>query len=132
MIELRAPIRTTDLPGEAGAYVLELSLRRRITLHVGALGPVTLGPGRLRYCGSARGPGGIRARVARHLRADKPRRWHIDTLTEVAKITRVLVVPDGHECALVAEAQQEGWTIAHPNFGSSDCRTCDAHLLARR
>ena len=33
------------------------------------------------YVGSANGPGGMRARIGRHLRTDKTIHWHIDRLT---------------------------------------------------
>jgi len=39
-------------------------------------------PGYYIYIGSAFGPGGVRARMLRHLRADKPKHWHIDYLRE--------------------------------------------------
>ncbi len=51
---------------------------RREALAVGALGVVTLERGWYAYVGSARR--GRAARVARHLRTDKPLRWHADYL----------------------------------------------------
>ena len=45
-----------------------------------------LAPGCYVYAGSARGPGGIRARVRRHLRPDKTPHWHIDQVTAYAKL----------------------------------------------
>jgi len=88
--------------------------------------------GWLVYAGSARGPGGLQARISRHLRADKPRRWHVDWLTSApgAKVW-ACPVPGGDECALleVAHGLPGAW-VPVPHFGSSDCATCPAHLVA--
>jgi len=99
-------------------------------LHL-VVGTPRLDPGHYVYLGSARGPGGLRARVGRHLRLDKARRWHVDHLTARAPITRVVGRPGRSECALVRAL------LAHPlvaapvrGFGSSDCRACPAHLLS--
>jgi Uri superfamily endonuclease len=81
------------------------------------------------YCGSAYGPGGIGARVARHLRTVKPVRWHIDRLTAASRIRAVGLLPGGGECDLVHQLLSRGAEIPLPGFGSSDCRTCPAHLL---
>ncbi len=82
------------------------------------------------YLGSAHGPGGIRARVARHLRRNKPKHWHVDHLTARGRIVRVITAPGGSECAL-ARVALKFKSVAAPvaGFGSSDCRTCPAHLL---
>jgi putative endonuclease len=67
-----------SLPAVPGAYVLLLELAGDVAVHLPRQ-PVTLLPaGRYLYCGSAHGPGGIKARVARHMRRDKAVRWHID------------------------------------------------------
>jgi len=130
----QAPILVADLPDEPGAYVLEFALDRRIVVRAGRLGEVALGPGVLRYYGSARGPGGIRARVARHLRREGKRvHWHVDALRARADVARVLTEPGGDECRLVArDLASRSWEVAAPGFGSSDCRGCPSHLLARR
>lgn len=84
------------------------------------------------YVGSAHGPGGLRARVGRHLRRDKPRHWHVDALTALAVVTHVayVVSPERLECAWAqAVSALPGARIPLPGFGSSDCR-CPAHLFA--
>jgi Uri superfamily endonuclease len=43
---------------------------------------IILPAGRYLYCGSAKGPGGLKARLSRHMRRGKSVRWHIDRLTE--------------------------------------------------
>ena len=67
-------------------------------------GKLTLAAGQYAYVGSAHGPGGLRARVGRHLRAEKPLHWHIDYLTAALPVMHVVtvVVTDGArlECYL--------------------------------
>ncbi len=124
------PIDPTTLPAAPGSYVLELDLVETITLVVGRLGRLRLGPGRMRYYGSARGPGGIRARVARHLRRVKRRHWHIDALTSRVPVARLAFSLVDDECSLVRRDLESGrWQVAAAGFGSSDCRSCPAHLL---
>ncbi len=125
------PIDRRELPAEAGSYVLELRLDAEIAVRAGRLGKVRLGPGLVRYYGSARGPGGIRARVARHLGLVPRRpRWHVDALTSRVPVIRVLVSFEATEHELVAADLAKDWRVAVRGFGSSDCRTCPAHLLA--
>ncbi|SDH56387.1 GIY-YIG nuclease family protein [Roseospirillum parvum] len=106
------------MPG--GAYVLRLGV-----------GPgVWLAPGVYWYAGSAYGPGGLRARLGRHLRRDKAIRWHVDRLTvEPAVEVGFLAFPGAGECALVAALLAAGATVPVPGFGSSDCRICPSHLV---
>jgi len=125
------PFYRRELPVEAGSYVLELRLDGEITITAGRLGEVRLGPGLLRYYGSARGPGGIRARVSRHLGLVPRRpRWHVDALTARAPVVQVLVSLEATEHELVAADLAKGWRVVVQGFGSSDCRACPAHLLA--
>jgi len=60
--------------GEPGAYILSIDLAVPLALDIPKFGAATLAPGRYAYCGSAYGPGGLRARIARHLRRDKSKR----------------------------------------------------------
>jgi len=116
------------LPREAGAYVLVVELANHVTVRLPGRPDVILPPGRYLYCGSARGPGGIKARVGRHMRRDKADRWHIDQLTTAGTVLGVWVFGGGDECDLVSELA--GFPAPIPGFGSSDCRNCTSHLLA--
>lgn len=92
-----------------------------------------LAPGWYLYAGSARGPGGVSARVARHMRHDKKPHWHIDAITTMRPPIAALCYPNGLECDLVgALCDQGGFSFPVPGFGSTDCRTCSSHLLAWR
>lgn len=116
------------LPAVAGAYVLLIRLDKPFVLRLAGRPAVSLSAGRYLYCGSARGPGGLRARVARHLRRRKTLRWHVDRLTTRGRVIAVWAVPDGDECALAA--QLGGLPVPVPGFGSSDCAGCPSHLFA--
>ncbi|PWB88845.1 histidine--tRNA ligase, partial [Methylocystis sp. MitZ-2018] len=74
----------------------------------------------------ARGPGGLRARLARHMRKDKRAHWHVDQLALAGEIVGAFILEGGDECAL--NAALDGFPIPLPGFGSSDCRRCEAHL----
>ena len=115
-----------DLPATAGAYALLLRLGECLDLR-----DASLTPGNYVYAGSAYGPGGIRARVARHARSEKASHWHIDRLTPVAALACVLALPGGRECDVIARIERDpGSKVPIPGFGSSDCRVCAAHLLS--
>jgi Uri superfamily endonuclease len=108
-----------------GAYALWLRLGAPLTATAGKI-VATLEPGDYLYCGSARGPGGLRARLARHMRPQKRAHWHIDQLTSAARILGAFIDEAGDECALNAALDRLPTPIA--GFGSSDCRRCAAHL----
>ncbi|HYA22015.1 MAG TPA: DUF123 domain-containing protein [Thermoproteota archaeon] len=91
-------------------------------------------PGLYLYVGSARGPGGLRARVARHLRRDKVRKWHIDYLTASSSFNLIGVFmgmsKKWMESALVTELIKEGMDQIIPRFGNTDDSKTESHLLA--
>ncbi|MBL6935253.1 MAG: GIY-YIG nuclease family protein [Alphaproteobacteria bacterium] len=101
-----------------------------ITLPSPRLAAGSLVPGRYLYAGSAKGAGGMRARVQRHLRPKKSLHWHVDYLTRKGRITGVALLPGGDECQIVSGLLRQADIAAPiPGFGSSDCRQCVSHLL---
>ncbi|MEE8421341.1 MAG: GIY-YIG nuclease family protein [Dehalococcoidia bacterium] len=111
-----------------GAYILLLRLARDEEIEVGRLGVVRFRRGEYGYVGSALG--GLDARIARHLRAEKKRHWHIDYVLERASVTGVLEFEGATriECRLSdALAGSGASTTPVQRFGSSDCR-CLSHL----
>lgn len=119
------------LPPAPGTYVLLLHLDSPAALRVGRLGTASFGPGWYAYVGSARGSGGLRARVARHLRADKRLHWHVDALTACVPVREVWWVPSMQrlECEWARVlAALPGVEQPVPGFGASDCACC-THLF---
>jgi Uri superfamily endonuclease len=115
---------------EPGAYLIQIEITDAIFLSIASLPKAELSAGHYVYAGSARGPGGLRARIARHLRRGKRRHWHIDHLTEEARSLFAFPVPGGSECKLVQSLVESGhYHQPLPGFGSSDCRHCVSHLL---
>ena len=121
---------TVALPAKPGAYLLLIRLAAPLPLRIPTLGAAVLPGGCYVYAGSARGPGGIRARAGRHLRRGKRLRWHIDRLTETTAARWAFAVPGGRECDLVqALLARPDYEVALAGFGSSDCWYCASHLL---
>jgi len=117
------------IPRGPGAYILQISLDRPLSFEAARLRG-TLPGGTYAYAGSAYGPGGLRARIARHLKTDKRVHWHADRLTAVGRITGVGFIEGGRECDLAQRlAALPDALIPIAGFGSSDCRRCRAHLI---
>ena len=127
-------MKAEQLPREGGVYALLVEVDSGIALRVGGLGFIELEKGTYVYIGSAKGPGGLRARIARHLRREKKLRWHIDyllTMPRAQVLWVVCAVTDSvKECDVVYALLRRGAHAPIPGFGSSDCsRGCPAHLL---
>ncbi len=112
---------------DPSAYVHILWNQREMVRQVGSLGRLKFAPGFYLYVGS----GGANAlkRVQRHLRATKPKRWHVDYLTTgTGRMSPVdsHLFPGADECGLAGFLGKRLETIER--FGSSDCR-CRGHLF---
>ena len=121
----------TNLPSAPGSYAIVMFNPCPKNLTIGALDRQSFPEGCYIYVGSAHGPGGLHARVGRHLdhTAMKPSHWHIDALTSEFEITGVWWVASKEN----VECLWAGWlseTLSRhvPNFGASDCR-CPGHLF---
>ncbi|QSR84755.1 DUF123 domain-containing protein [Methylacidimicrobium sp. B4] len=124
----------TSLPRDPGSYLLVLALlRSQRRLPVGGLGSFALSRGIYAYCGSACGPGGIRGRLTRHLRASTTLRWHVDFLLRYARpMALAFAIGDPpRECGWSQRlGQLPNASFPVPGFGASDCRrNCPAHLV---
>ena len=113
-----------------GVYALRLYLPMEQTLAVGRLGSFFFPAGYYFYLGSALGPGGLPARLARHWRPGKLAHWHVDWVRQAA-------VLDG-AWAMISDVRLEcRWAVAvaslpeascpAPRLGASDCH-CPTHL----
>jgi len=81
-----------------------------------------LGPGLYAYVGSARGPGGLMARVGRHLLKKFRRpKWHVDWLTSKGRPLAALLFPGLTEEELYRAASSL-LKPAAKGFGSSDTK----------
>jgi len=114
-----------------GSYVLWLHLDSARQLRVGRLGSIRFSPGSYAYAGSALGPGGIAARLGRHLRSNKSERWHVDYLRGVSEAREAWI--SYHRTRLEhrwaeALATLPGARLPVAGFGSSDCG-CPSHLI---
>jgi Uri superfamily endonuclease len=118
-------------PEQAGTYVLILHLPHPATVDVGRLGSFQFPGGWYAYVGSARGPGGLAARISRHRRPSKPLHWHVDYLRVRAHPVAVwyAVGDQKRECAWAETLSRlPGASTPAPRFGASDCR-CPTHLI---
>lgn len=127
MSKVQFILSASDAPATSGAYALWLQLDAPVEARAGKRGGV-LPPGAYFYCGSAKGSGGLGARLARHMRREKRTHWHIDQLTASARILGAFILEGGDECALNATLSR--LPIPLPGFGSADCPRCVAHLRA--
>lgn len=118
------------LPNDKGTYILLISVRTGPALSIGKLGQVVFPDGWVAYVGSAHGPGGLRARVGRHLKRKKGCRWHIDYLTRKHPVGQVWYSTDSQklECSWSIILEQMDGRIIMPGFGASDCK-CLSHLF---
>jgi len=128
-----------DLPVRTGIYALILELSESRKLEIGRLGAFNFPAGFYVYLGSARGPGGLRGRLRRHLRGDGKCHWHIDYLAALAVVRGYVVLVLGMEEA-GSKPTECAWSqalfatptaaIPAPRFGASDCKSgCPAHLV---
>ncbi len=122
------------IPREPGVYAL--------VMEYGCSGKVVVGrrivlepPSNaiLVYVGSALGPGGLKARILRHLRRQKRIHWHIDYLTtldcvHVRAIAYAVIQSRGAESCL-ARACAEELAMGPRGFGSTDDRSAITHLF---
>ena len=126
-------MRALSIPKAPGTYALVFHVSEEMRVPVGRLGWLHLWPGVYAYVGSARGPGGLAARVRRHLQRTKTPHWHIDYLTTSLLPTMVLFTTDPHvtECAWVQQWLQENGTfVPLKGMGNGDCRKgCPAHFV---
>ena len=129
MKTLEPPVQTEKIPADSGAYFLEFGVQKSRLVNIGALGDFQFEPGAYRYCGSAYGPGGLAARLRRHLRSGTKTHWHVDYLAAEFPIVRIGFEVDGGECKLVSGLLDQAWRHTIEGLGTSDCSQCVSHLV---
>jgi len=120
----------TNVTKRPGTYLLLLRLGEDREIEIGRLGSLLFLRGYYLYVGSARGPGGLQARLTSHCRRAKPPRWHIDHLRGHANLIEIWAVESDErlECLWAQQLAQLTPARPIPHFGSSDCR-CPSHLF---
>jgi len=118
-----------QIPRTKGTYILLIWLDNDIQIEVGKLGRIEFRRGYYAYVGSAFGPGGLYARINRHLRKLKRKFWHIDYLLEYASVKEAIIIANNKklECIIAKKLLNAGLKYI-PRFGSSDCN-CVSHLF---
>jgi len=114
-----------------GTYVLVLSSRSTDLIQIGRLGALQLQSGFYLYVGSALGPGGVRARLAHHLKLSRRPHWHIDYLRAHSRVEEAWYCLDCQRLEhLWAEhiGLVKGSSVPLVGFGSTDCG-CEGHLF---
>jgi len=117
-----------NLPGTYALIMRGFSKRR---VEIGKLGWLNTRPGYYVYVGSAFGPGGLKARIAHHLKVSERPHWHIDYLRPLMDPAEIWFTQASRSCehqwagvlAGISDA-----TIPLSGFGASDCG-CESHLI---
>lgn len=116
---------------ERGTYALLLEASGPASVQVGRLGHLARVAGFYVYVGSAFGPGGLGARLGRHLSGSGRCRWHIDYLRRVTRPLGAWLTTDPvareHRWA-AAVGVMAGASMPLTGFGASDC-ACPSHLF---
>lgn len=122
-----------EIPKRPGIYIVIGLLPSKLQLMIKSFGTIHLSPGLYCYCGSARGSGGLRARIGRHLKMNTKKFWHFDYFKTYLQITQVWwqTGEDELECGIAQFLADESGALVPVNgFGSSDCRNgCVSHLI---
>jgi Uri superfamily endonuclease len=114
-----------------GTYVLVLSSRSTDLIQIGRLSALRLQSGIYVYVGSALWPGGVRARLAHHLKLSRRPHWHIDYLRAHTRVEEICYCLDTRRLEHVWAKRiglAEGASVPLVGFGSTDCR-CESHLF---
>jgi Uri superfamily endonuclease len=98
-----------------GSYLLLLRLDQKVSIK-----HWTLEAGIYVYVGSAMGD--LSARVARHLRKNKHKHWHIDYLLEHAKVLSVVMLPSERRLEEEISSALSKKFDGPEGFGSSDLK----------
>jgi Uri superfamily endonuclease len=122
-----------EITSEPGSYIVIGSLSGDVRFSDGPFSDHLLTLGFYLYAGSAFGPGGLRARINRHLKSETKRFWHFDYLKPLIHIEEIWysTVWGNQECQFISILRNINYSsIPLTKFGSSDClHGCPAHLV---
>ena len=126
-LTLSSSIKVLDIPWDyvemmskdRGAYILAFDIESDAYVNVGAMGEVFFQTGSYMYVGSAMN--GLSARISRHTRRRKNKRWHIDYLLDIAtNVVGMPIVAATNIEARVAKLLSDSYVPYMKDFGSSD------------
>ncbi|PLR98899.1 GIY-YIG nuclease family protein [Bacillus sp. T33-2] len=119
---------TAEISQNHTLYTIYLDLKHNSTVSVGRLGTFFFEKGTYIYVGSAKK--NIKARVNRHRKLEKPKRWHIDYLRQYGEVTKIITYEhtDGESALAEKIRKKTGGINPVKGFGSSDCK-CFSHLI---
>lgn len=127
------PYITNRISKAPGIYTLLIVVKEDLTARIGAFGTLGIPRGNYVYLGSAKGSGGLQARITRHLSKNKRLKWHIDYIlaAEPTKIDTIVFAYENYrrECILTPHLEKSGFTHLKKGLGSSDCKSCTSHFL---
>lgn len=121
-----------DIPDESGSYCLIFHLKNSINVSIGKSGTFLFNSGYYYYFGSAKGIGGLRVRLLRHISMEKKKFWHIDYLRPyMVFVAAVFTMQTNQECVWCQRMQENpAFNVSVKGFGASDCLSyCNSHLL---
>ena len=110
-----------------GVYLVQMPVSLPLVMVFASGRQVVLQPGVYYYAGSAQR--GLKSRITRHARREKPLRWHIDYLASQYPANFCWIWQDAQknfECEIARTLARK--LVLIPGFGSSDCR-CPGHLF---
>lgn len=119
-------------PREKGIYALVLRIRNEVLISLKSR-CWSIEPGTYVYVGSAGGPGGLRARILRHISRPSKRHWHIDYLTsddgvEVYAVVYTVCSWGPRAESIVASCLHDAGLVAIEGFGATDDKESKSHL----
>lgn len=121
-----------NIPDKKGSYCLIFYLKASTEVTVGKFGTYYFLQGYYFYFGSAKGSGGLRARINRHISMEKKKFWHIDYLRPTMDFIAMIFTTDiNKDCEWCQKAREKySFSVPVKKFGSGDCLSgCKAHLL---
>lgn len=121
-----------SISDKKGSYCLVFHLEKSKNVAIGKLGTFYFPKGYYYYFGSAKGSGGLQARINRHVSMEKKKFWHIDYLrADLIFIAAVYSIEINKECEWGQKIERKfSFDVPANGFGSSDClSSCKTHLL---
>lgn len=123
--------QSLKISNHSGTYALVFKCNAPFEAVVGKLGPVKISAGYWVYVGSAFGPGGLRSRLAHHLKPSTRPHWHLDYIKSALHLVKIWTTTDAfkreHAWATAFSTMKDA-SCPIANFGATDC-TCRSHLI---